>query len=422
MNRQKEQLLIKRNTKLEKELAAKNRELEIEAALEKVRAVAMSMMKPDDLSRICKILYKQLLSLGFGELRNTQINIHNDEEKSFLNYEYTDDAGVSVTPYNYKSHPVVSNYVKQIRKAKDTFSEFTIKKDKLKEWKKLRKKHGEKEDLKLKKASELYYFFYSIGNGSIGISALAAITSEQRRILKRFRNVFDLAYKRYTDISKVEAQAREAQIQLALERVRARTMAMQRSEELSETAYVLFQQFTQLGENPIQITIGIIKEEEGIMEFRVTDWGGSGSKVNTGFNVSIGEPTLINKIFKAWKKNEKSIIIELRGEELEGWLKYRNKVSGVNVKSTDTAGRRVISVAFFSKGMVAFSSPLPPPQESVLILERFAGVFDLTYTRFLDLKNAEEQAREAQIQLALERVRARTMAMQKSDELLDTSL
>src|SRR6202007_1694057 len=56
-------------------------------------------------------------------------------------------------------------------------------------------------------------------------------------------------------------------------------------------------------------------------------------------------------------------------------------------------------------------------EESILLLERFAKVFDGTYTRFLDLQRAEEQTRESQIQLALERVRARTMAMQKSEEL-----
>ena len=32
------------------------------------------------------------------------------------------------------------------------------------------------------------------------------------------------------------------------------------------------------------------------------------------------------------------------------------------------------------------------------VLERFAQVFDLTYTRFLDLQKAEAQAREAQIE------------------------
>src|SRR3954465_8653044 len=52
---------------------------------------------------------------------------------------------------------------------------------------------------------------------------------------------------------------------------------------------------------------------------------------------------------------------------------------------------------------------------------RFGKVFQQTYTRFLDLQKAEAQAKESQIQLALERVRARTMAMQKSDELTDVA-
>ena len=51
------------------------------------------------------------------------------------------------------------------------------------------------------------------------------------------------------------------------------------------------------------------------------------------------------------------------------------------------------------------------------MLIRFAKVFEQTYTRFLDLQKAEAQAREAQIETALERVRASSMAMHKSDEL-----
>ena len=52
---------------------------------------------------------------------------------------------------------------------------------------------------------------------------------------------------------------------------------------------------------------------------------------------------------------------------------------------------------------------------------RFGKVFQQTYTRFLDLQKAEAQAREAQIEAALERVRSRTMAMQKSDELQEVA-
>jgi RES domain-containing protein len=48
------------------------------------------------------------------------------------------------------------------------------------------------------------------------------------------------------------------------------------------------------------------------------------------------------------------------------------------------------------------------------IFKRFAKVFEQTYTRFLDLLKAE-----AQINLALERVRAKALVMHKSEENME---
>ncbi|MFX8285755.1 hypothetical protein ABTL53_19635, partial [Acinetobacter baumannii] len=50
-------------------------------------------------------------------------------------------------------------------------------------------------------------------------------------------------------------------------------------------------------------------------------------------------------------------------------------------------------------------------EEEGIIFKRFAKVFEQAYTRFLDLQKAEAQARESEIQLALERVRAKSLAM-----------
>ena len=90
-------------------------------------------------------------------------------------------------------------------------------------WKQRRRDSGEYEDPRLNNIDALYYYFYSIGVGAIGISTFSTITEEQLNVLKRFRNVFDFAYRRYADVAQAEAQAREAQIEAALERVRSRT-------------------------------------------------------------------------------------------------------------------------------------------------------------------------------------------------------
>ena len=44
-------------------------------------------------------------------------------------------------------------------------------------------------------------------------------------------------------------------------------------------------------------------------------------------------------------------------------------------------------------------------ETEVDILKRFSKVFDQAYIRFIDLEKAEAQAREAQIEAALERVK-----------------
>ncbi|MBL0067323.1 MAG: nuclear transport factor 2 family protein [Chitinophagaceae bacterium] len=602
------QLAYRRFMDIEKAME-QAKEAQVEASLEKVRAQALGMRKPEDLPDVCEVLFKELQSLGFSELRNAMVKIHNDEKRTFVNYDYSDEIGKTFTPLFYDIHPVIKKQISQIRKADDAFSETVFKGKDLESWKVFRKSRGEQEDKRIKNSTALYYYFYSIGTGSIGISAFHAIGEEKLELLKRFRNVFAFAYRRYMDVAqaeaqareaqietalekvrssslamqtsaelgkvvtvllknlhdlgfvaekgaaahliiftsgtkdfvqwsadpfldipvrsripftetpvlseffeakekglnfftkvyshsiknefftyafknsdlkylpaelkqlilgsetythwmameensaisvnsltanqlsenqtlilkrfaivfeqaytrfldlqKAEAQAREAQIELALERVRARTMAMQHSEELSEAVAVMFEQFKALGEEPERMAIEIVNEKEHVFEIWATQHGGA--QLNTLARISLDEPHVMQKMYRAWKSKTKSITIDLQGKELEDYFNFLKK-AGLPVKRKIFGKRRVQNVATFSKGILTIITPEPRPQETINLLERFATVFDGTYTRFLDLQKAEAQAREAQIELGLERVRARAMAMQHSDELSD---
>jgi len=76
---------VKRRTA---ELDGKNRELEIEAALERVRTVAMSMNKPDDMLEACSAISHQLESLNVKEIRNVQTAIFYEAKSTYINFEY----------------------------------------------------------------------------------------------------------------------------------------------------------------------------------------------------------------------------------------------------------------------------------------------------------------------------------------------
>lgn len=593
------------------ELQHKNRELEIETALEKVRSVAMGMKQAADMLSICQTISTELQKLGVKAIRNVQTAIIHKEKGTYTNYEfYTKHNKHLTTEVSYTNHAMSKAFVKKMLEGPNEFFKRSLKGKKVQEWYAFQKQSTNQfADKYLAKASSLNYYWYSLGPVALGVSTYAPLNKEEEELVVRFKNVFELAYRRYVDIKKAEAQAREAQIEAALERiraaslamqdssalseiifkvygeltkldakldrcfimvvhpenkgitwwmagyegllaengffvqmnqhpthlmyldyckkrkkkwtylfegkekrdwdrfgfsktelvklpepikafmsaakkvylsgssdqfgslvtgsfeplpeeqqdiisrftvafnqayirfldlqkaeaqareaqieaalerVRARTMAMQRSDELPETSHILFEKMKELGEPVEQLTIGIVNEEDKVIEISATLLGNTLKKI---YNHSIDEPYMMAKVYKALKKQQKTLVVELKGDELNAYNRYRNEVTNSNMFLTNYGKehRRIVYAAFFSKGMLALGSNEPRPLQSLQLLERFASVFDLTYTRFLDLQKAEAQAREAQIEAALEKVRSRSMAMQQPEELIEVA-
>jgi DNA-directed RNA polymerase subunit N (RpoN/RPB10) len=398
---------------------AQAREAQIEASLEKVRAQALGMRKSEDLPNVCQVLFKELKRLGFSELRNAMVNIHNDEKRTFVNYDYSDEIGKSITPLFYDIHPVIKKQVKQIRSADDAFSETVFKGADLKKWKEFRKSRGEKEDKRIKNSTALYYYFYSIGTGSIGISTFNAISEEKQELLKRFRNVFAFAYRRYMDVAMAEAQAKEAKIELGLERVRARAMAMQNSNELAELVSVVFKELTQLDFALTSCIIWISDTQTLANTLWVTS--AEMNKPAEPVRLKAFQHSFFHSILHAWKEKDPKWIYTLTGKEKTSFEKvfFANepRMPLALKKALSVPKKVVFSASFNNFGALEILGTEPLTEEKFEILHRFGKVFDSSYTRFNDLKKAEAQAREAQIELGLERVRARAMAMKKSDEL-----
>src|SRR6188474_1853344 len=229
-------LLEKTITELEqkrKAVEAQNRELEIESALERVRTVAMGMKEPADMLQVCRMISDQLQQLGFKEIRNVQTVIIYPQRHEYLNYQYfTPYDKDSIEVIDYRLHPDVLEFTNQMLASTDAYYTKTFEGDELKVWREYRKQTNQLPDPKLDATTSSHYYFYSIGSGALGVTTYAPLSEEQISLFKRFRNVFELAYRRFIDIEKAQAQVREAKIEAALERVRSNTMAMHHSEEL----------------------------------------------------------------------------------------------------------------------------------------------------------------------------------------------
>jgi hypothetical protein len=87
-------------------------------------------------------------------------------------------------------------------------------------------------------------------------------------------------------------------------------MAMFKSDELAETAVVLFKQMIGLGIEPNRLYIAIINDSSGDLEFWITDE--NGDKVSSRYMVNINKNISIKKMYEGWAAKRKPSLLICR--------------------------------------------------------------------------------------------------------------
>jgi hypothetical protein len=113
----------------------------------------------------------------------------------------------------------------------------------------------------IKEFPDVHVQSYFFGEGAIWTNSLEPHSDEQKQTMKRFASVFSLTFRRYQDLKKAEAQAREATIETALEKVRGKAMAMHNSNDLTATASLVFTELRKLGISPMRCGVGMLNKE-----------------------------------------------------------------------------------------------------------------------------------------------------------------
>jgi hypothetical protein len=124
-----------------------------------------------------------------------------------------------------------------------------------------------------------------------------------------------------SDLQKAEAQAREAQIEAALERVRSRTMGMQRSDELQAAAVLLFQQVVSLGVPAFGCGFNIWDEDRKF----ATAWMAGQDRLQRPFKTSSSEDIFL-RIYGAAQHGESLFVEEQEGDALKAHYAYMNSI------------------------------------------------------------------------------------------------
>ncbi len=410
------------NAKLLEMVKSRTIELEIEAALERVRAVAMGMKIPEDMLDVCRVISDQLKQFGVEKIRNVQTAIIDENIGQYLCYQYFPAyEQTTIEDTEYHKSPVEQEMVRQMLVSRDGHFIGGLSENELEEFREHRKAENHFPDPLLDEASEISYCFLSIGEGGLGLSLYQAMEADVLTLFKRFHQVFSLAYQRFRDIQKAEAQAREAQIETALERVRTLTMAMHSSEDVGKCIVKMFSELTALGvDEGTRFGIGILNHDNENNQLWTARKDGEEVNMHIG-NIDMASHPLLKSARKAWKEQVPLHKYVLEGEDLLNYYQMLNNAPDYKIQiAIEKLPKKEIQHCFiFEHGFFYAFTPREFQPELIQITQRFSALFEQTYRRYLDLVKAETQAREAQIEVALERIRSRSMAMHHSGELRD---
>jgi len=416
-----------RNAELEKQLVVKNRQLEIEAALERVRTRAMSMHRSEELFELLTILIDQFDVLGIGPeyahlsiidpLTNSfTFRISGSARGRVLAEQIIDINASPVWKGAFDNWKTGEYYVANTHRfprevLPETWKLFTD----------LLAKVPEEFRVKLEDfPNGLYVTEASCKYGFLGFGHSRESTAEEKDIVVRFVTEFERSYQRFLDLQKAEAQAREATIELGLERVRARAMAMHSSNELKELVKTLFEEFTRLDFNFYRCMIWIC--DPLTLDARV--WMANPETMEAeSLLMQNNDDPFYQEMLSAWKERNANWIYTLEGDKLKNWTKFLftetefSLLPNLVKDGMQQPDKVIFWASYYNYGGIQIGGPEPFSEQKIKILSRFSKVFDMSYTRFLDLQKAEAQAREAQIEASLEKVRSRSLAMHKAEEL-----
>ncbi|MGI9532679.1 sensor histidine kinase, partial [Lutimonas sp.] len=402
-----------------KKAEAQAREAHIEAALEKVRSRTMAMQSSSELRTAANLLFLEVQGLGINAW-SAGYNILSEDKTQSVCWMSSEGELQDPFPLYYTQEASFIEMGAFLKSESDFFVQELGGQDLVQHYDYMTSLPELKETFQHLKDSGLSLPTYQINHlckfsqGYLLFITYEKVT-EAHDVFKRFTKVFEQTYTRFLDLKKAENQSKEARIELALERVRASTMAMHNSMQLAETAQVLFEQFDLLGVIPDRISIAIYNENKRRFELWSTDQ--RGKLVDHVHFFSIDEPICMAKTFKAFKEGNETFVLDIQGEDLEEWVRYVKEEAKMEIDVSNLEGRRVQHTAYFSQGYLMLSSHMPIKNESLQLLLRFAKVFQQTYTRFLDLKKAESQARDAIRHASVDRVRAEIASMRTTADL-----
>lgn len=266
-----------------------------------------------------------------------------------------------------------------------------------------------------------------ISDGLLGVDLVSPPSEDTKTIVLKIAGAFNQAYQRFLDLQRAAAQVREAQIEASLERVRSRSLAMHKTDELQEVVRVVAEELKNTG--VILDTWGAVictyfQDSKDVLHWTAAE---DPANPSIAFLLPYFKDELYDEAWASKNRGDRYFAKVFSFEVKNAFFNHAFEHSDYRQlpddykKSILESESHGIAWAWSNNSAIMIPSiqgELPSEEEKEILI-RFAKVFEQSYIRFLDLQKAEAQTREAQIETALERIRSQATSMQRSTDLLD---
>jgi signal transduction histidine kinase len=385
------ELLVKEKTAV---LLIQNRELEIEAALERVRSIAMAMRNSKDIETAISVMFNQLIGLGI-DMDRCGIIILNDNLiaeiwSTPLSPKSKEVVRVISGFLDMKNHPLLQNTQKGWNEKKDYVS-YQLVGDEVQEYYEQLEKQPNYHFPKIAgyPAQQFAYCFF-FKEGGIHVFTRDEFPVESISILKKFAKLFEQTYTRFLDLQKAEALARAAIRESSLDRVRARIAAIRNTTDLQQITPLIWNELKTLGIPFIRCGVLIMDEEHELVHTYLSTPEG---KAIAAFHLPFCGISLIEKSLPPWR-NQKIYKDHWDKKKFLAWsqeLLDKGYIESEESYRVDLVPDHLhLYFVPFVQGMLYVGNSEPLPQESLSLIKSLADAFATAYARYEDFKRLEE--------------------------------
>jgi len=392
------------NKALWKELAEKNRKLEVEASLEKVRNRTMSMRNSSEMSEASAVLFHELSELGIKVIR-TGVGIFDDANTAMeLWTTSVSDNKEVLQKLDYFSlyiHPVYENLI-SCRQHRKPYALTKLKGNQVKYYYESMTNFITSQEQQVYNDEEYFYSFF-FEQGTLNVVTQQTLTDDECIVMTQFAHAFGLIYTRFQDLQKAENQTKEVSKEAALDKIRAEIASMRTADDLQHITPLVWKEIIALGVPFSRCGIFIIREDEQIIHaYLSTPEGKSLAVLHLAFDQS--ETT--ERMIESWRN--KTVYKERwDGEQFQNWIRsmYAQEHHSINDEYAITGslfGSTVLNLHFipFSQGMLYIGGHEVIVESEIDMVKSLADTFSVAYARYEDFKQLEEAKNKIELALS----------------------